>query len=180
MRGNSTAAMSRPSFALMFRAIGADPEYIAHDFFRQSFDRRALCDQFTVRQHQNRVREPCGKAEIVRHHDHQHAAVGGFAQIRHDVDLVARIERGGRFIGQHHRRLHRQHASQCYAAALAAGQFGDAALAESGDIGCLHRPLHSLGILRIQSRRIGRAVRRAAERHDIPHRQRPMHHMALR
>ncbi len=56
--------------------------------------------------------------------------VGGRAQVLHDVDLVPRIERGGRLVGQDDRRLHRQHAGQRDAAALAAGQFGDAALAE--------------------------------------------------
>ena len=116
----------------------------------------------------------------MRHHDHQHAVVGGGAQILHDVDLVARIERGGRLVGQDHRRFHRQHAGQRDAAALAAGQFGDAALAEFHHIDRLHRPQHRLGILRRQPRRIGRAMRIAAERHDIARRQRPVHDVALR
>ena len=74
------------------------------------------------------IGKPRGKPEIVRHHDDQHALVGGRAQILHDVDLVARIERGGRLVGQDDRRFHRQHAGQRDAAALAAGQFGDAAI----------------------------------------------------
>ena len=116
----------------------------------------------------------------MRHHDDQHAAVGGGAQILHDVDLVARIERGGRLVRQHHRRFHRQHPRQRDAAALAAGQFGDAAFGEFHDVGRLHRPQHGLGILRRQPRRIGRAMRIAAERDDIPRRQRPVHDVALR
>ena len=51
---------------------------------------------------------------------------------------------------------------------------------EFHDIGRLHRPQHRLGISRRQSRRVGGAVRIAAERHDIPRRQRPVHDVALR
>ena len=39
----------------------------------------------------------------------------------------------------------------------------------------LHRAQHRGGIIRRQSRRVGRAMRIAAERHDIPRRQRPVH-----
>ena len=136
----------------------------------------APCDtRRPSRQHQHVIGKSRGEPEIVRHHDHQHAFVGGGAQVLHDVDLVARIERGCRLIRQNHRRFHRQHARQRDAAALAAGQFGDAAFAEFHDIGRLHRAQHRLRILRRQPRRIGRAMRIAAERHDIPRRQRPMH-----
>ena len=76
----------------------------------------------------------------------QRALVGGRAQRFHDIDLVTRIERGGRLVRQDHRRLHREHARQRDAAALAAGEFGDAALAEFHDVGRLHRPQHGLGV----------------------------------
>ena len=132
------------------------------------------------RKHQNAIGKSRGKAEIVRHHDHQRALVGGGAQAFHDIDLVARIERGRRLVRQDHRRFHGEYARQRDAAALAAGQFSDAALAEFHDIGRPHRPQHRLGILRRQSRRIGRAMRIAAQRHDIPRRQRPVHDVALR
>ena len=83
----------------------------------------------------------------MRHHDHQHALVGGGAQGLHDVELVARIERGGRLVGQDDRRFHREHARQRHAAALAAGQFGDAAIGKFHHVGRPHRPQHRLGSL---------------------------------
>ena len=115
----------------------------------------------------------------MRHHDDQRALVGGGAQGLHDVKLVTRIERGRRLISQDHRRFHRQHASQRDAAALTAGQFGDTALAELHDIGCLHRTKHRVCVFGSKPRRIGRAMRVTAERDDIPRRQGPVHEMTL-
>jgi len=57
--------------------------------------------------------------------NNQRAPIGGGAQAFHDIDLVARIERGGGLVRQDHRRLHRQHARQRDAAALARGQHED-------------------------------------------------------
>ena len=66
-----------------------------------------------------------------------------------------------------------------YAAALTAGQFGDTALAELHDIGCLHRTKHRVCVFGSKPRRIGRAMRVTAERDDIPRRQGPVHEMTL-
>ena len=137
-------------------------------------------DEAALRQHQNGIGKSRGQTEIMRHHDHQRALIGGGAQAFHDIDLVTRIERGRRLVRQDHRRFHGEYARQRHAAALAAGQFSDAALAEFHDVGRPHRPQHRLGIFRRQTRRIGRAMRIATERHDILRRQRPVHDMALR
>ena len=70
-------------------------------------------------------------------------------------------------IGQDHRRFHRKHAGQRHATALAARQFRDGTIAESDDIGRLHRPLHGRGVPRQKPCRIDRAVRLTTERNDI-------------
>ena len=84
------------SLALVLRAIGADPEHIRHDLLRQRVGGGTLCDEATLRKHQNGIGKSRGKAEIVRDHDHQRALIGGGAQALDDIDLVARIERGRR------------------------------------------------------------------------------------
>ena len=136
---------------------------------------RRPCDSTRMRIGKSR-----GETEIMRHHDHQRALIGGGAQAFHDIDLMARIERGRRLVRQDHRRFDGKYTRQRDAATLAAGQFSDPALAEFQDVGCPHRPQHRFGIFRRQTRRIGRTMRIAAQRHDIPGRQRPVHDVALR
>ena len=70
--------------------------------------------------------------------DGEDAAVGGGAQVLHHLDLKARVEGCGRLVGEDHRRLHRQHARQCDAAALSAGEFGGGTGAELRHVGRLH------------------------------------------
>src|SRR3984957_9719492 len=126
--------------ALVLRAKSADSKNVCHHLLRQRLGGSAVRYEAAIRKHQHPIRKSRGEPEIMRHHDDQCALIGGRTQAFHNVDLMTRIERGGRLIRQDHRRLDREHPRQRDAAALATGQFRDAALAECDDIGDLHRP----------------------------------------
>jgi hypothetical protein len=139
-----------------------------------------LRNEPAVRQHEHGIGKPGGEAEIVRHHHDQHAAVRSAAQVDHDVNLVAWIERGGRFVREHDRCFDGQHPRQRDPAALAAGQFRDGAFSELNNVGNLHRAQHSLFVARRQPCRIGGPMRITPKRDHVFGRQRPVHQMALR
>ena len=99
-------------------------------------------------------------------------------QLHHD-ELMARIERGGRLVGEQHGRLRRERAGERDARLLAAGERRDGALREGFGFGRRKRVRDRGAVLRRRGReRIG--MRRAAEHHDRRHAHRPVEDMALR
>ena len=62
--------------------------------------------------HSDTIGEARREREIVHDGEHRAAAARGLAQQFHHDELVARIERGGRLVGEQHGRLRRERAGE--------------------------------------------------------------------
>src|SRR5690606_39719382 len=86
---------------------------------------------------------PGGEIEVVQHHDDGGAAVAvEIGEQVEDLDLVADVQEGGRFVQQEDVGLLRQSHGDPDALALAAGELVDRAIGEVQGVGGLQRGGH--------------------------------------
>ena len=114
--------------------------------------RRGIGDDAAAVHHHHAVAVASGKRQIVQDRQHAAAAMRGLPQQIHHDELMPRIERGGRLVGEQDRRFGRKRARQRDTGAFAAGERG-------------HRPRG-----KIASRRLRPSPRATAawSRGDVP------------
>src|SRR5450830_1938339 len=84
--------------------------------------RRGAFQHFAVGHEDQAVGHFAGETHFMRDADHGHAFAGELLHhMQHFADHF-RVERAGRFVEQHHRRLHRQCTCNCHTLLLTAGQ----------------------------------------------------------
>ena len=116
----------------------AVPAEVAQKFARardlgrlENLSRRALLDDAALVEDDDPVGDAAGEIHLVRDDEHGHAFVG---ERLHDAQYLAdrlRIERRGRLVEEHQRRLHGERAGDRDALLLAAGERGRVDLALS-------------------------------------------------
>ena len=99
---------------------GLDPEYRRDRFRRENVACRAVRHEPSAIHHQHAVGEARRQREIVQDCQHGRPAVRHLCQQLHDDELMARIERHGRLVGEQDRCLRGERPRQRYARALAA------------------------------------------------------------
>ena len=109
---------------------GLDPEHGGDPFRREHLARRAVGDQAAAVHHHDAVGEARGEREVVHDREHRAAVMRGARQQLHHHQLMARIERDRRLVGEQDRRLARERPRQRDARALAAGERGHRAMGE--------------------------------------------------
>ena len=147
---------------------------------RQRLAGRRVGDQPAAVHHQHAVGKARGEREIVHHRQHRAAGARGVAQQPHHHELVARIERHGRLVGEQHGGLAsraRAPAPRAPARRPTAWSPRRSAKASVAVAASARRDGGAVGVGRARERI---AVRRAAERDHGGDRQRPMEHVALR
>ncbi len=120
-----------------------------------------------------------GEPEVVQHRHHGVPGVGELTQDLEHGELIPRVKRRHRLIGQHYVRLHRQHPRHCHSGSLAAGERRDRTVGESSDAGCFHRADYGRAVNRPEIART-RAVRQPTQRDNILHRHWPIEDVSLR
>ncbi len=115
------------------------PKTCAMRCARQRLARSVIGDNAAALHHQDPVGETRGQSEVMQDGEHGPAVTRRAAQELHHHQLVTRIERSRRLVGEQHRRFGRKCARQRDSRPLAAGKRGDAAFGERFDGGAFHR-----------------------------------------
>ena len=139
----------------------------------------AVCDQPAAIDHHHPVGKSRGKRKIVQDCQHCTAVVRYAGQQSHHSELMARIERHRRLVGEQDRRLRRQRPRQRHPRALAARQRRHRACRQRLDPGGGERPAYG-GAIVIRQRCESVRVRMAAERDNGCDVHRPVYDVSLR
>ena len=114
-------AVPRPSSAI----TASTPNTVGDPLRRQHLARRAVGNQPAAIHDHDAVGEARGQRQVMHDREHRAAVVRGARQQLHHHELVARIERHRRLVGEQDRRFARQRARERHPRALAAGQRRD-------------------------------------------------------
>jgi hypothetical protein len=156
-----------------------DAEHRCDPFRRQHRARRAFGDKAAAVHDHDAVGEARGEREVVHDGEDGAAVLRGAGEQLHHHELMARIERHRRFVGEQHRRFAGERARQRHPRPFAARQRGHRPRGEAVRGGGRERTRDG-GAVGVGQRREGIAVGVAAERHHGGDRHRPVEDMALR
>ena len=110
---------------------------------REDCGRQAIGHQLSPVEQEQAIAVACGQGQVVEYGHDQRPAMRFARQQRHDVDLVAGIERGERFVRDQPGGADRQRAGEQHPGPFATRQLHRVASPEMQHIGPVHGLLHA-------------------------------------